>query len=477
MSRVENVLPAAGGLGYDVFPSPVDGGADLPGEPRGLIVAEVPGARYTYMGTPTGLYVRTGGGWQNVSKPGGYALDSDDRWEFVQYQKKIIAVCGPSSEMQVIDVGAPAFADLPASSRKPRARHIGLINGVPVIGHTFDDQDGEQPSRIWWPRQIQVVDITDWTPNLSTRSGYTTSLPQAADGGVLHFVAGEVGEVHCNRAIYRMRFIGGNAIVELDRVVRGKGPIASGAVIDDGTATYFIDNDGFYAFNGQEVVPIGHGKVDETITRAINRNALAAITSAVLPGRSVILWALPLYGASTPSHIIAYAWKESRFSIAEIPAAMMGETASPGISLTEAPWSGRVLTEAPWKDYVLTAPEFAGGQRVMTVFASDGKMSFLTGPGLLAVMETAEVSDFEPRIQKVTALRPVIEGAGDVQIQVGQRDNVSDEVVWTPPVRLNRIGQARVRARGVYLRFRLIADGGFTQALGVAAEARPGGLA
>lgn len=478
MVIARNVMPAPGGLGYSPFPSLVAALAALPGPPRGIILAEVPGGiRYTYAGTDKALYVLAGSGWSNVSATGGYSLDVDDRWEFCQYGKKIIAVCGSAAPMQVIDIGAPKFAPLATSSRKPLARRIGLIDGTPVIAHTFDDQDGEQPSRVWWCRRIAVPDITDWTPNLSTRCGYTTGLPQASDGGVMRLIAGETGFVSCRHAIYRFRFVPGNTLVQLDRLVRGKGPLAAGAIVDDGRMTYFLDEDGFYVFDGETTQPIGHAKVDETITRRLNRSALDTITSAVMGSTGMILFALPLDGAPSPTHVIVYAWKEQRFSEAVVGMAQIGESAVPGISLTEEPWASRVLTQQPWANYRLTAPEFSGGARVLTALDQNGNMFYVSGPGMPAILETAEEAPFEPLFAKVTQVRPVIDGADGVTVQIGQREAASDDVIYTAPVPLNRVGVARVRARGVYLRTRINIPAGFRQAVGSSMDPRPGGRA
>lgn len=481
MVQVRNVLPAPSGRGYLPFPSAVTTDADLPGEPRGGIIAEVAGgSSYTYVGTQTAIYARTNAGWSNVSKPGGYVLGADDRWEFVQYQNKLIAVCGSAAPMQVNDVGGPAFKDLATSSRKPRAVHIGSINGWPVLGHTFDDQDGEMPSRLWWPRLIQVPVIEEWDPNLSTYAGYTGVLPQAGDGDIVKIIGGEVGIIVCERAIYRMRFVGQGAdIFEIDRLVRGRGAISPGAVIDYGQVTYFIDRDGFYAFDGQsDPAPIGHGKVNDTLNRRMNAAAISTIVSAVVPETSVILFALPLDGAIRPNYVWAYAPKENRFTEIELASADIRETAIPGISWDEEPWASRILDEAPWSSYIWDDPSLMGGGRVLTLMGYDGTVQYLSGAGMAAILETEEGAPNEPMVSEVTEVRPVIDGAqGDVTVSVGSRMSIANPVTWTQPSRLNRIGQATMRARGVYVRARLNLPSGFTQAIGLSFDARDGGLA
>ena len=481
MVQVLNVLPAPGG-GYGPFASPVDAGIALPGEPRGGITASVPGgATYTYMGTPTAIYMRSGedSGWTNVSRPGGYTL-GNARWEFVQYGSRVMAVAGASVATQVANVGG-TFSDLiPATaSRKPRAVHIALVYGFPVLAHTFDEQDGEQPSRVWWPQLIQIPDITNWAPNLSTFAGYSGALPQAGDGALRAVVGGEVGVIWAERAIYRMRYVGGAPkIFEIERIERGRGPIASGAVIDDGRMTYFIDRDGFYAFDGQQATPIGHGKINRTIARRLNSGAADKIVSAALPGLSVVLWALPLDGAEKPNKLIAYSVNDGRFTEIDLAVSAIMETATPGVSWDSDPWAERPLDEEPWASIVWDTPAFLGGERVLTMFDVTGKMFYLTGAGLPAVLETQEVAPFEPNVAEWTDPRPVIDEASlGTTVSVGTRPSVAQEVSWGPDTKLNRIGYAPTRERGVYTRFRLKVPAGFKHAVGISATPRKGGRA
>jgi hypothetical protein len=482
MVQARNVLPMAGG-GYGPFPSPVDAGIALPGESRGGITASVPGgATFTYVGTQTAIYVRSGdtSGWTNVSKPGGYAL-GDAGWEFVQYGTKVIAVGGPSVPIQVNEVGGPAFADMipPSSARRPRAYHIALIYGIPVLAHTFDDQDGEQPNRVWWPQIIQIPNLENWAPNLSTFAGYSGSLPQAGDGAIRAVIGGEVGIIWSERAIYRMRYLGSAPkIFDIERVERGRGPIAAGAVIDDGRMTYFIDRDGFYAFDGQQATPIGHGKVNRAIARRMNTGAVDTIKSATIPGLAVVMWALPLDGSPKPNKLIAYSVNDGRFTEIDLGASLVLETASPGISWDEEPWASRPLDQEPWASYVWDSPSFLGGDRTLTMFDSAGKMFFLTGAGLPALLETQEVAPFEPYVAEWTDPRPVVDDASaGTTVSVGVRSSVAEEVFWGPDTKLNRIGFAPVRERGVYTRMRLKIPAGFRHAIGIAATPRKGGLA
>lgn len=481
MVQVLNVLPAPGG-GYGPFPSPVAADTSLPGEPRGGITASVPGgATYTYMGTQTAIYLRSGdsGGWTNVSRSGGYSLGTD-RWEFVQYGAKIIAVGGAGVPTQVADVGG-AFSDLiPATAgRKPRAVHIALVYGFPVLAHTFDDQDSEQPSRVWWPQLIQIPDITNWAPNLSTFAGYSGALPQAGDGALRAVVGGEVGIIWAERAIYRMRYVGSAPrIFEIERIERGRGPIASGAVVDDGRMTYFLDRDGFYAFDGQQATPIGHGKVNRTIARRLNPGAVNTIISASIPGLSVVLWALPLDGATRPNKLIALSVNDGRFTEIDLAASMIMETATPGVSWDADPWINRPLDQEPWASYVWDTPALLGGERTLTLFDATGKMFYLSGPGLPALLETQEVAPYEPMVAEWTDPRPVIDEASlGTTVSVGVRPSVAHDVSWGQDTKLNRIGYAPTRERGVYTRFRLKVPSGFKHAIGISATPRQGGRA
>ena len=470
-----NVLPAPGGQGYLPFPSLRSTTSSLPGPPRGGILAELPGATYVYRGTPTAIYMLSSGGWVDVSRPGGYALGQQDRWEFVQFQNRIIAACGASSALQVAGVGGDGFEDLPTSARRPRAKRIGLVNGFPVLGHTYDDQDGEQPSRLWWPQLVQLVRPEIWDPDLTTQANYTVSVPQAGDGSIMHIKAGVVGVIICERAIYRMRYVNLPQIFEFDRIATGRGCVAPGAAIDVGNTTFFIDQDGLYSTDGNDVSPIGHGKVDRTIAARLNKAALNTIVSAIMPDRSVAMWLLPLDSADRPSHALAYAWKEGRFSLGEVGGSFIGETAEPGMSFDQEPWSEAALALPPWGDFAWDAPEFSGGQRALSVIDHNGGVWQLSGPGLPAVLRTQEVAPSFPNVTEVTGVHPVIEGADGARVRVGTRHSITQPVTWGQFRGLNMVGYAQLRARGTYLMGEIELPDGFVQAIGLDFDSRKAG--
>lgn len=470
-----NVLPAPGGNGYLPFQSPVVVGDPLPGPPRGGTIAELPGASYVYRGTANAIYMLASGGWQNVSKPGGYSLGATDRWEFIQFQDKLIAACGSTAPLQVASVGGDDFGDLATSSRKPRAKRIGIVNGFPVLGHTFDDQDGETPSRLWWPQLVQLIRPENWNPDLTTQANYTVSVPQAGDGSVMHIRAGVVGVIICERALYRMRYENLPTIFGFDRIATGRGCIAPGAAIDVGNMTFFIDHDGIYATDGNEVTPIGHGKVDRTIASRLNKSATDTIVSAVMPDRSVALWLLPLDSAATPSHALAYAWKEQRFSLATLGGAFIGETAEPGMAFDQEPWASAPLDQEPWGNFAYDAPEFSGGQRALSVIDVTGIVSQLSGPGLPATLRTQEVAPNFPNVTEVTAVHPVIEGADGAKVRVGTRHSITQPVEWGQQRGLNMVGYAQLRTRGTYLTGEIELPDGFVQAIGIDFDSRRAG--
>jgi hypothetical protein len=350
------------------------------------------------------------------------------------------------------------------------------VNGWPVLGSTFDAQDGEQPSRLWWPQLVLVPNIREWDPDLTTQANYTVATPQAADGDVVRIIDGPVGIVFCQRAIYRMRYVNIPDIFEFDRIARGRGAISPGAVADHGGVSYFIDEDGLYQTDGETVAPIGHGKVDVEILRRLNKAAAGTIESSVFPDKSVVIWALPLDGAAAPNALLMYAWKDGRFSLADISASYIGEIALPGVSFDQSPWSERALDQEPWASYVWDSQEFMGGQRALSTIRSDGGVGYMSGPPLPAEIETQEVSPGgTERVAEITEVRPIVTSGGGVTVSVGTRASVTDPVSWGPWTTLNQIGYAPVRARGRFTRARIRIDAGFEHAYGIDFLSRAGG--
>jgi hypothetical protein len=76
---------------------------------------------------------------------------------------------------------------------------------------------------------------------------------------------GEFGLVLTERSIYRMSYVGTPAIFQFDNISRNLGCFEPNSIVQYQGITYFLGDDGFYACDGTQIIPIGAEKV--TCTR------------------------------------------------------------------------------------------------------------------------------------------------------------------------------------------------------------------
>jgi hypothetical protein len=123
----------------------------------------------------------------------------------------------------------------------------------------------------------------------------------------------------------------------------------------------------------------------------------------------------------------------------------------------------------------LDDPLWKGGAINLAGFTSAHRLGYFTGSAMSATVETAEAQLFEGKRAFLRGIRPFVEGSGTVTVQLGTRNLQSQSVTWGAAAPLNALGLAEFRSDARYHRARVNIAGGFAQAFGVEAEARPTG--
>jgi hypothetical protein len=96
-------------------------------------------------------------------------------------------------------------------------------------------------------------------------------------------------------------------------ITNGRGVYASRSLVQWGEAVSFLSADGFAAFDGTNVPEIvGPSR---SLLRRLNTNALENISSVYLEDDRIILWALPLDGATDPNEVWAFDVKTGGWSV------------------------------------------------------------------------------------------------------------------------------------------------------------------
>lgn len=428
----------------------------LDARPRGAIRArDTGGTAYEYAGDETKLYQNVSNAWTDRSKVGGYSTAASERWEFVAWKNKTLAV-NFSDDPQQITFGASIFSDLTTALR---ARHITRIRDFVVMANTFDGTDGNVPSRVRWSA---FNDETDWTVSASTLSDFQ----DLQTASVERIFGGEFGVIFQPQSVWRMTFVGAPIVFQFDEVAPGIGLIAPGAAAQDGDIIYFLSNKGFMQLaHGAQPTPIGVGKVDRFISEDLDQNNLERISAITDPASHRVYWAYPGAGntGGRPNKVIVYDPALQRWSLLNEDVELIWGAG--GVSTT---LEGLDSISASLDDLEvsLDSARWAGAGSEIGVFDEDFKSGFFDGDNRTGVIETAEVEFNEGGRTRLKGFRGIVDG-GTVTAELGTRNSQADMVSYSSTLTARTEGRFTPRSNDRYHRFRLNCSNAWKTASGV----------
>lgn len=454
-----NVIPFSGG--YRPFKDLVLQSNALNARVRGAISARDSANNvYYYAGTETKLYELVASTFNDESGT-AYSTPDDDNWDFTVYKSQIVATnyADPVQEISIGGGSGGAFADLFTSTLKPKARHCATVGRFLVLGNTNDGTDGQQPWRVWWSA---IDDITDMDPSATTQCDFQ----DLAEGGWIRGIVGgvEYGTIFQERAIWRMTYVGSPLIFDLQPVDRMRGTQIPGSIVSHGRLTFYISEDGFYAFDGTTSTPIGHNKVDKTFWGEFDIGNKKTVSAAIDPVDKLVLWSFAGSGSTggIPNKIWVYNWADNRWSevdgISNLD--IVTSSVTQGYTLDGLDAVGTDIDDSSAFPVSFDSDFWKGGARRLAAFDSAHKLGFFTGNNLACTMDTAEAQPLAGQRAIVHAVRPLVDNDDSAvsttpTIRIGTRNLQSDAVSFSATTTINAIGEAPVRGNARYWRARM----------------------
>jgi hypothetical protein len=429
------------------------------------------GSVYSFAGDKNDLYLLTGSTYSAVSKSSSpYDAASDDSWEFVQFGDRVIAGNGHTDALQSYVMGtSSAFADLGGSP--PKARHIAQIRDFVMVGNTYDGTDGSVANRVWWSA---INDPTDWPTIASTDAASKQSDRQdLPSGGWVQAITGAVGGtdgvVFMDGAVYRIVYESPPTVFGFYEVERARGTIAPNSVVNVGDFCFYLSNDGFYVFSGQDSQQIGSQKIDKTFFSRFNQDYPHLVFGAADAINKVVMWVYPSSSSSNADKAVLYNWVLGEWSEAEFNSQVLFRDLTQGYTLDGLDAVGN-LDALP---YSLDSRIWTGGKDVLTTFDTDNKNATFSGNNLAATFESQEIGG-NARIL-VDAVRPYIDADDndDITIKMKYRDDTGGSITTTAASSLDSDGSAHftdVSARYVRAEITVAASASWNHAQGIDAE-------
>ena len=459
---VKGVEQQGPSLAYDYAPFNAPtyvNGYGLNGRCQGFIVGKDNSANvYNFAMSATDIFELGYGTITNVSKTAGiYGTQKTALWSTALYGNRVVATNGLDTPQTFVLGTDTKFSDLASGGyTAPVASCCAVIKDFLVLGGLTSN-----PTSIQW----SGIDQPSYFPTPGSNAAQTVQADTQTltDGGwvtsIVGGVAGIDGLIFTEKAVWKMQYSGYPTIFAFQPIDRSHGTTVPGSVINQGTFVAYLGPDGFYMYDGSNMVPIGKGKVDKWFYSNVNQNFMYRITSSLDPINRLILWSFPSNASNdgTPDTVLIYnyafqAWSKATFSHEYIATSLTN-----GETLTQLNSYGS-LSNIP---YPLGSRVWKGGNVLLTAFSTSHTYGYIGNTCQDSYITTdMEVAD-GGTMSTFTSVRPITDCL-NYKAQIGTRFLMSDDATWSPLTSNNINGECPVRATGRYNAVKIFLPSGQT---------------
>lgn len=454
LRRAENVYSKL--VGYGALPTVVDYSAAASENLNNVVAGKTTaGATTVFAGGSTKLFKLDSAdlSLDNVSKSGNYTTPTDQRWKFTQFGNVIIAANG-QAKLQGYNLNSSTLFDNLAADA-PEARYVTVVRDFVVSGYQSSYQN-----RVQWSA---LGDESSWTNSATTQADYQ-DIPDG--GSVVGVTGGEYGLVFMDRSIHRMSYVGSPLVFQFDNISRNLGCYEANSIIQYGGTSFFLGDDGFYACDGQNVVPIGNEKVNRFFFDNVDEGTLYLMSAAVDPSKKLIIWAYASNSSSTPDSLLIYNYQTQRWTSGTTHVDRIASTSTPAVTLEGMDTYGTLETILTTFDSRL----WLGGK--LQLAGVDGaKIVTFTGANATAYIETGDI-EIPGSTSAITMVKPIVDdGSGSVALL--SRRLLSESTTFGSQTAANSENRVAVRGVGRYHRLQLTPTGSWTSAVGMDIDLSP----
>ena len=451
LRRAENVYSKL--VGYGALPTVVDYSLAASENLNNVVAGKTTaGATLVFAGGSTKLFKLDAAdlSLDNVSKSGNYTTPTDQRWRFTQFGNVIIAANGQAKIQGYNLNSASLFADLSADA--PDARYVTVVRDFVVSGHQTSYYN-----RVQWSA---LGDESSWATSATTQADFQ-DIPDG--GSIVGVTGGEYGLILMDRSIHRMSYVGSPLVFQFDNISRNLGCYEANSIIQYGGTTFFLGDDGFYACDGQQIIPIGNEKINRFFFDNVDEGTLYLMSAAVDPTKKLIIWAYASVSSATVDSLLIYNYQTQRWTSGTTTADRIASTSTPAVTLEGLDVYGNVDTITTSFDSRL----WLGGK--LQLAGVDGaKIVTFTGANATAYIETGDI-ETPGTTSSITLVKPTVEnGSGSVALL--SRRLLTESTVFGTQTAADAENRVSVRGVGRYHRLQLTPTGSWTSVVGIDVE-------
>jgi hypothetical protein len=408
----------------------------------------------------TFTYSKTGSDIVSVADTGTvtfqYVTPTNQRWRFTQFGSVLIAANG-GNRLQGYNLNSSTtFQDLAADA--PQARYITVVRDFVVSGYI--NSSTIYPNRVQWSA---LGDETSWTNSATTQADYQ-DIPDG--GAVVGVTGGEFGLVLLERSIHRMSYIGSPLVFQFDNISRNIGCVEANSIVQYGGTTFFLSDDGFYACDGQNIIPIGGEKVNRFFYNDVNEGGLNLMSAAVDPFRKLVIWGYASNSSATADKMLIYNWQTQRWTSGTMTANRVASSSTPSFDLEGMDVFGnleQITSSFDSQVWLGGKMQFAG--------VKNSKIVTFSGANNTAIIETGDI-EMPGTTSAITMAKPIVDN-GSASVALISRRLLTESTIFGSQSAADAENRVSIRGIGRYHRLQLTPTGSWTSAVGLDVEMNP----
>jgi hypothetical protein len=379
-----------------------------------------------------------------------YVTPSNQRWRFTQFGNVLIAANG-GNRLQGYNVNtASNFSDLAADA--PQSRYVTVVRDFVVSGYVNDAT--VRANRVQWSA---LGDESSWTNSATTQADFQ-DIPDG--GAVVGLTGGEFGLVFMDRSIHRMSYVGSPLVFQFDNISRNQGCYEANSIIQYGGTSFFLSDNGFYACDGQQIIPIGNEKVNRFFFDDVDEGLLPLMSAAIDPARKLVIWAYASVSSATVDKLLIFNYEIGKWTSGTTTASRVATSSTPSFTLEGLDVFGDledIQTTFDSRIWLGGKMQFAG--------VKDAKVITFSGANNTAYIETGDI-EVPGTTSAITMAKPIVDnGSGNVALV--SRRLLNEQVVFGTQSVADAENRVSIRGVGRYHRLQLTPTGQWKTTVGI----------
>jgi len=408
----------------------------------------------------TFTYAQSGGNISTTADTGtvtfAYVTPTNQRWRFTQFGNVLIAANG-GNRLQGYNLNSSStFQDLATDA--PQSRYVTVVRDFVVSAYV--NSSTVYPYRVQWSA---LGDESSWANSATTQADFQ-DIPDG--GSIVGITGGEYGLVFMDRSIHRMSYVGSPLVFQFDNISRNLGCYEANSIVQYGGTSFFLSDDGFYACDGQQIIPIGNEKVNRYFFDDVDEGTLNLMSAAVDPARKLVIWAYASQASATVDKLLIYNYQTNKWTSGTSNANRIASSSTPSVALEGLDVFGNldtIPTSFDSRIWLGGKMQFAGVRNT--------KIITFSGANNTAYIETGDI-EVPGATSAITMVKPIVDdGSGSVALL--SRRLLSESTVFGSQSAADSENRVAVRGVGRYHRLQLTPTGSWTSAVGMDIDLSP----